>query len=158
MADKWYLRADADGIVIHGFSDDFEVPQVGDVCINEQAGRVFSMQLSDQRGQPLYKLVDSQLIERSEEERYPFAERKADARIRLAESAEAVFKRAWPLVTILAGLNRTLPTSWEFNGQTVDMQAMFDAAFLASSQATLQKMAAIEAATTQEELEAALHS
>ena len=40
---KHYIRVDDDGRIIHGFSDAFEQPHDGDVCINEQGGYQFRL-------------------------------------------------------------------------------------------------------------------
>ena len=36
MVDRWFIRLDASNNVIHGFSDDFESPQIGDIQIPRQ--------------------------------------------------------------------------------------------------------------------------
>lgn len=65
---KHYIRANEAGIIIHGFSDAFEQPQDGDICINEDAGRHFTLQLVDYLGFCKYKFVNGQLIEREQSE------------------------------------------------------------------------------------------
>ena len=60
---KHYIRIDADYNIIKGFSDAFEEPQPGDICITELGGRHFEMMgevnpsLVDMRGVYLYKYV-----------------------------------------------------------------------------------------------------
>lgn len=59
----WYIRLDAKSRIIAGFSDAFQVPRTGDICINDSpdAGRQFMLggnynpPLTDDRGYPLYK-------------------------------------------------------------------------------------------------------
>lgn len=59
----WYIRLDSKNRIIHGFSDVFEAPTAGDVCVNDSAdaGRQFMLNeeynppLLDARGYPLYK-------------------------------------------------------------------------------------------------------
>ena len=61
--DKHYIRTDEDGQIIKGFSDAFEQPQEGDICINEQGGYQFRLMpggeenppLLDDEGNPLYR-------------------------------------------------------------------------------------------------------
>ena len=40
---KHYIRIDTEGRIIKGFSDAFEQPIDGDICINEKGGRHFEM-------------------------------------------------------------------------------------------------------------------
>lgn len=40
---KHYIRVDSRGNIIKGFSDAFEQPQVGDICINTNGGRHFEL-------------------------------------------------------------------------------------------------------------------
>lgn len=67
MADRWFIRV-VDGIVTHGFSDDFEAPLEGDICINEMGGRLFSLGLRDMQGRALYKWSEGTLVARNAEE------------------------------------------------------------------------------------------
>lgn len=62
---KHYIRVDSNGFIIHGFSDAFEQPQTGDICINTNGGRQFMlldqynpMLLDFPSGSPLYKYVN----------------------------------------------------------------------------------------------------
>jgi hypothetical protein len=63
-----YIRTDANGIVIHGFTDAFEQIQPGDLLLSGQDGRHFQIQLINERGQFIYKLVNGAMVARSQEE------------------------------------------------------------------------------------------
>ncbi|MBU7316237.1 hypothetical protein [Paenibacillus oleatilyticus] len=65
---KHYLRTDAADLVIHGFSSAFEIPERTDICIDENAGRHFTIQLRNERLQCKYKWLSGELAERSQEE------------------------------------------------------------------------------------------
>lgn len=60
---KHYIRADNENKILYGFSDAFEQPQEGDICINEQGSYQFRLvpggeenpQLFDEEGNPLYR-------------------------------------------------------------------------------------------------------
>lgn len=73
---KHYVRLDNTGRIIEGFSDAFEQPQKGDICINEQGGYQFRLtpggtenpMLVDYDGIPLYKYVDGAVTARTPEE------------------------------------------------------------------------------------------
>ena len=62
------------GVILRGFSDDFEQPTANDVCICEDGGRHFELNgvinplLTDIRGMPLYKLVDGVVSEMTQAE------------------------------------------------------------------------------------------
>jgi hypothetical protein len=65
---KHYIRTDANGIVVKGFTDGFEQPQQGDLLLSGQDGRHFQLQLSNERGQFIYKLVNGSMVSRTQEE------------------------------------------------------------------------------------------
>ena len=71
---KHYVTINESGVILRGFSDDFEQPNFGDVCICEDGGRHFEINdvvnpaTVDLNGTPLYKLVNGSVIERSESE------------------------------------------------------------------------------------------
>ncbi|MGE4213656.1 MAG: hypothetical protein AB7E42_02610 [Anaerotignaceae bacterium] len=71
---KHYVRLDTDGRIIKGFSDAFEQPIEGDICINEQGGRHFEMfgvvnpPLMNMQGIYIYKYIDEVVMERTPEE------------------------------------------------------------------------------------------
>jgi hypothetical protein len=64
---KHYIRVE-NGIVIHGFTDAFEQPIAGDLLLSEQDGRHFQMPLLTDRMQYKYKIVNGQMVERTQEE------------------------------------------------------------------------------------------
>ena len=58
---KHYIRQD--GIFItKAFSTDFEQPIEGDICVNEDGGRHFNLDLMDERGLPIKKYVDGEIL------------------------------------------------------------------------------------------------
>lgn len=65
---KQYIRTDVNGIVIKGFTSAFEQPIAGDLLLSGQDGRHFQMQLLTDRGQYKYKLVNNQMVERTQAE------------------------------------------------------------------------------------------
>jgi hypothetical protein len=71
---KHYIRIDMENRVIKGFSDAFEQPTDGDICINEQGGRHFELNgvinppLMEEHGVYLYKYADSTVQERTADE------------------------------------------------------------------------------------------
>ncbi|MFB6364415.1 hypothetical protein ACFCP7_10170 [Paenibacillus elgii] len=65
---KHYVRIDAAGTVTHGFSSAFETPEQTDICIDEHAGRHFTLQLRNERLQCKYKWQNGALAERSQAE------------------------------------------------------------------------------------------
>jgi hypothetical protein len=70
---KHYIRV-FNGYIL-GFSDAFEVPKDGDILINEEAGRHFEINgdvnppLHGDKGEPLFKLLEDNVVETSNEER-----------------------------------------------------------------------------------------
>lgn len=71
---KHYIITDELGRVLRGFSDDFEQPTDGAICINEDGGRHFELngvinpQLIDFRGVPIYKIDGGKVVARTQEE------------------------------------------------------------------------------------------
>ena len=71
---KHYIITDEQGRVLRGFSDDFEQPTNGAICINEDGGRHFEMngvinpQMTDFNGTALYKYDGEQVVTRTQEE------------------------------------------------------------------------------------------
>ena len=72
---KHYITLNANGVVLRGFSTDFELPSENDVCIREDGERHFELNgvvnppMTDYHGVPLYKLIDGVVVERTAEER-----------------------------------------------------------------------------------------
>ena len=71
---KHYIVTDEAGRILRGFSDDFEQPTDGAICINEDGGRHFDLNgvvnppLTDYNGVPLYKLDGGKIVARTQEE------------------------------------------------------------------------------------------
>ncbi|WP_010500672.1 hypothetical protein [Paenibacillus elgii] len=65
---KHYVRTDAAGIVIHGFSSAFEAPEQTDICIDGNGGRHFTLQLRNERGQFRCRYEKGTLAERGQTE------------------------------------------------------------------------------------------
>jgi hypothetical protein len=72
---KHYIRIDAINCIIKGFSDAFEQPGEGDICINQQGCRHFELlgqinpPLTNMSGIHLYKYTDGAVTETTEAER-----------------------------------------------------------------------------------------
>ena len=70
---KHYIRLDGTKI-IKGFSDAFEQPQIGDICINENGDRHFMIgdvinpAVNNEQGIALYKYEGGKVAERTEQE------------------------------------------------------------------------------------------
>ena len=71
---KHYAITDSLGLILRGFSDDFEQPTDGAICINEDGGRHFELHgvinplMTDYNGAPLYKFDGKKVIVRTQEE------------------------------------------------------------------------------------------
>ena len=71
---KHYIITDETGRILRGFSDDFEQPTDGAICINEDGGRHFELNgvinpsMSDCNGVPLYAFDGKKIIKRDEKE------------------------------------------------------------------------------------------
>lgn len=74
---KHYIRIDEQNRIIHGFSDAFEQPQEGDICINEQGGYQFRLYPNGEENPalyewnymiPLYKWDGENVVARMQEE------------------------------------------------------------------------------------------
>jgi hypothetical protein len=63
-----YIRVDANNVVIKGFTTDFEQPNTGDLLLSGQDGRHFQLQLTNERGQFIYKLVNGAMVARNQTE------------------------------------------------------------------------------------------
>jgi len=92
MADRWYIRIDAQGIVTYGFSDDFQEPTEGDILIPGQ-GRGFGILLQDFMGKPLWRWDGMRLVERTDDERYTLEEAKANRKEEIRARARDSFNR-----------------------------------------------------------------
>ena len=68
---KHYVITDVAGRVLRGFSDDFEQPTDGAICINEDGGRHFELNgvinppMTDYNGVPLYAFDGKQVVART---------------------------------------------------------------------------------------------
>ena len=71
---KHYIITDELGCVLRGFSDDFEQPTNGAICINEDGGRHFELggiinpPMTDYNGTPLFKFDGAKVVARTQEE------------------------------------------------------------------------------------------
>lgn len=65
---KHYIRIDANNIITYGFSNAFESPLEGDIPLQGEQGRHFTITLRNDRGQFKYKLVSGMFVERSQQE------------------------------------------------------------------------------------------
>ena len=68
---KHYILTDESGRIVRGFSDDFEQPTDGAICINEDGGRHFELDgvinppMTDYNGVPLYSFDGGKVVERT---------------------------------------------------------------------------------------------
>lgn len=64
---KHYIRLHTNDCIVKGFSDAFEEPEEGDICINQKGGRHFELfgqinpALCNMQGQPIY-LYENEVI------------------------------------------------------------------------------------------------
>ena len=71
---KHYILTDESGRIMRGFSDDFEQPTDGAICINEDGGRHFELNgvinppMTDYNGVPLYKFDGNNVVARTRTE------------------------------------------------------------------------------------------
>lgn len=71
---KHYIITDEVGRILRGFSDDFEQPTAGAICINEDGGRHFELNgvinppMTDYNGLPLYCFDGKKVVARTQEE------------------------------------------------------------------------------------------
>lgn len=108
---KHYIRLDAENRILYGFSDAFEPPLDGDVCINEQGGYQFRLfpdgeenpSLIGANGIHLYKLDGGNIIETTPEDHdaereflYPLSLHKQEKQER-NKAALASFLASHPL-------------------------------------------------------------
>jgi hypothetical protein len=63
---KHYIRADAEGNVIHAFSNAFEQPELNDLLVTEEGGRHFNLDLWYNGVIPRWNYNNNGLIERTE--------------------------------------------------------------------------------------------
>jgi len=106
---KHYIRKNENGDVIHGFSDKFEKPIQGDLCINENASRHFPMQelfpkgVKTEEGYPQYKWDDKKMIpvEKKTEDIYTLDTRKNEKKLEIAtdrSQAEYLYRILKPFI------------------------------------------------------------
>lgn len=71
---KHYVITDEFGLVLRGFSDDFELPGVNAICINEDGGRHFELNgvinpmMMNCNGAALYRFDGLTVVARTQEE------------------------------------------------------------------------------------------
>jgi hypothetical protein len=61
-----YIKIDSNNLVIYGFSDAFEQPIEGDIQLTGDFGRHYQTQLTNLRGQFLYKWENGTMVERTQ--------------------------------------------------------------------------------------------
>jgi hypothetical protein len=81
-----YIRIDANNIVIHRFSDAFEQPQDGDICVATNAGRHYNDPITDGQGNFIYKWDGIKMVDRTSDLDYllPIAKAKKLAELQQA--------------------------------------------------------------------------
>lgn len=73
---KHYIRLD-EQFIIKTFTTDFEKPLESDVCVNEDGGRHFNLQLLRDDGLPKYRYTDGQITETTDDDLANLLERMA---------------------------------------------------------------------------------
>jgi hypothetical protein len=63
-----YIKTDANGIVIKGYTTGFEQPQAGDSLILQDGPRHFQYNLTNEHGQFIYKVVSGAMLARAQSE------------------------------------------------------------------------------------------
>lgn len=91
MADNWYIKVNGEGDVIGGYSDDFRTPEEGDILLG-RLGRHFGLRLKDDKGRWRYRWTGSEVIEKSESERYDLAAEKAALREKVKVYARGLIR------------------------------------------------------------------
>jgi len=106
---KHYIRKNANGDVAHGFSDKFEKPIQGDLCINENASRhfpkgiLFPKGIKTEEGYPQYKWNDKDNIpiEKKTEDVYTLNVKKNEKKLEIAtdrSQAEYLYRILKPFI------------------------------------------------------------
>lgn len=59
---KHYIRVDENGLIIKSFTTAFEQPLDGDICVNEDGGRHFNLELFDDENLPALKYKRGEIM------------------------------------------------------------------------------------------------
>jgi hypothetical protein len=121
---KHYIRVDANNIVIHAFSDAFEQPQDGDICVATDAGRHYNPQLTNEQGRYIYKYVDGQMVERSIDELYPLDYYKSKKKAEISAAVQSKIVAGYQSTIILASTGKA-----HFYGTKIDDQININAEY-----------------------------
>lgn len=95
---KHYVMVNNNGVILCGFSDDFEQPDTSAICINEDGGRHFELNgvvnppIMDEQCRYRYKLMDGAVVERTPEE-------LADDKLPVSEPTPTIEQRTAALET-----------------------------------------------------------
>lgn len=73
-----YIKIDVNNIVITAFSDDFQASTPTDILIESNAGRHYNPQLTNEKGQYIYKYINSQMLLRTDVELFDLTQYKLD--------------------------------------------------------------------------------
>lgn len=65
---KHYITVDGNSLVTKAFSDAFEQPLDTDICVNENGGRHYNLNLTREDGLPKYKYIDGVFTETTEDD------------------------------------------------------------------------------------------
>jgi len=106
---KHYIRIDAEKNITHGFSDKFEKPVQGDICINENAPRHFPKNemfpdgMKTEEGYPRYTWDSKKKIPalKTEEQIYTLGVRKVEKKQEIKNErtqAERLYRLLKPLI------------------------------------------------------------
>ncbi|OPX80442.1 MAG: hypothetical protein A4E45_00062 [Methanosaeta sp. PtaB.Bin039] len=165
MADRWFVRCNASGIVTKGFTDDFEVPLPTDIEITNQAvgraGRHFRMLLNDAEDRPMWKVVDGQLQQRShaELEDAEYLQKMKRQAIRSTKDAcNVAIAEDWDCIEMIGRCMLAIDKLLTKTGETAPAKyANMKTKIEPLTTARDTRIAAIKACTTLAELEALLN-
>lgn len=120
MADKWFIRLDIYNNVIHGFSDDFEVPQVGDIQIPGR-GRSFGIPILDINGRPIWKWNGTTMILRSDDEIYTLEDVKNIKKEEIRERARYTFNKRFDSMDVALAISQVLTNGNKYKNLVTDI-------------------------------------
>lgn len=120
MVDRWFIRLDASNNVIHGFSDDFESPQIGDIQIPGR-GRGFNIELFDINGKPRWKWNGNTMVLRTDDEMYTLAEVKTIQKELIRERVRYTFNKRYDSMDIALAIFQVSTNGTKYQNLVTDI-------------------------------------
>lgn len=120
MVDRLFIRLDASNNVIHGFSDDFESPQIGDIQISG-SGRGFNIELFDINGKPRWKWNGSTMVLRTDDEVYTLDEVKTIQKELIRERARYTFTKRYDSMDTALAISQVLTNGTKYQNLVTDI-------------------------------------